>query len=201
MISPWVGAGFIPPTRFHHYRWWRPLRSGRPWYYWTRREAPSRGSSTVDASTLDPEVAPFIQTALGCGLLTLPSCAGHIVRDPHDLDTILEEVDADAAELRSGTLWLRDTESEATLRPLLPGWRPPDRRLTVQALLRASGRGGAGVVLPVGCTLNVGALCLHGHAVAWREGPRVLLSTRARSHAALRDVWGTLAHRLPRALG
>jgi hypothetical protein len=201
-VSPlWLGAGFIAPERFHHYRWWRPLRPGRPWYYWTRREAPSQGSSTVDPDTLDPEVAPFVRTALGCGLLTLPSCAGHLVYDPHDLETLVDRVEEDGAGLRAGTLLLRDTESEALLRPLLPGWRAPDRRLTVEALLAASGRGGAGVVLPVGCSLNLGALCLPRRSAAWQEGRRVLIATRAATHAEVRDVWGALAHRLPRALG
>jgi hypothetical protein len=195
-----LGAGFIAPERFHRYRWWRPLRPGRPWYYWTRLEAPHRGSATVEPETLDVEVRPFVRTALDCGLLTLPSCAGHLVYDPRELDDLLEDVDDDARRLRAGTLTLRDTESEALLRPLLPGWRPPDRRLTVEALMRASGRGGAGLVLPVGCDLNLGALAIPGRACAWREGRRVLLATRGRSGAEVADLWGRLADRLPGAL-
>ena len=195
-----LGSAFVPAERFHLYRWWRPLRPGRPWYYWTPLEAPSNGSTTVDGSTLDLEVRPFVRAALDHGLRTLPCCAGHIVHDPHDLEGLLDGLDDDARLVRDGLLVLRDTESGDTLCPYLPGWRPPPRRLMADALVRSSGRGGAGLVLPDGAEISLGALTLPGRTMARREGQRVLLATRARSGSEVADLWGRLAHRLPAAL-
>lgn len=154
----------------------------------------------MDAATLDPEVRAFMRVALEHGLRTLPSCAGHIIHDPHDLEGLLDGLDDDARLVRDGLLVLRDTESGDTLCPYLPGWRPPPRNLMADALVRASGRGGAGLVLPHGARVDLRPLMVPGRSRAWLDRERLLLITRCREAGEVADLWRTLAGRLPDAL-
>jgi hypothetical protein len=154
----------------------------------------------VDAATLDPEVRAFMRVALEHGLRTLPSCAGHIIHDPHDLEAALDGVEDDARAIRGGLLVLQDTEGPAQLRPCLPGWRPPARHLLADALTRNSGRGAAGLVLPRGQRVDLRPLTLPGRSRAWLDRERLLLVTRCQEAGEVADLWARLAHRLPDAL-
>lgn len=136
-----LGAHHIPIAKTHLFDWWQPVRPGRPWFYWTRRETPYFGP--VDPGTVDPHVLPVVQWANAMGYPTTPSCEGHFVDPLANTDWGRK---SDAKLLRKGGLVLRNTETGEEINPLVRDWKEPDPALTHQQLVSSNGQGAIGIV-------------------------------------------------------
>jgi len=182
----------------HLLRWWTPVRDGRPWFYWTRRD-PSEpvGSTEVDDGELDDAVRPLVLWCLDRGWRTTPSCEGHFVGVHGDDDGVEEAVGrmvSDAALLRRGALELEDAETGERIRPRIPGWVGPDPDDTRRRLVANNGRGCVGFVTPD--VRDWSHLSVPGWVEVRVDGPLVLVLTRARTPEQVAPLWAEVGRRL-----
>lgn len=182
----------------HLLRWWTPVRDGRPWFYWTRRD-PSEpvGSTEVDEGELDDAVRPIVEWCLDRGWRTTPSCEGHFVGTGDDDDGVggaLRMVAADGERIRAGTLEFEDSETGDRIRPRIPTWVGPDVRETRRRVVDNNGRGCVGFVPDV--ERDWSSLAVPGLVEVRTEGPLVQVLTRARAADQVAPLWAEVGRRL-----
>lgn len=193
-----LGAAFIPMDRAHLFRWWKPEREGRPWFYWSRRNSSEQlGSYKVDEDELDDAVRPIVMWCLSRGWRTTPSCEGHFVGNADDgIDEALRLLVEDGRRLREGTLTLVDSETEEKITPRIPGWVGPDSKGTRQESIRNNGRGCVGFVPTE--RRDWSKISIPGWVKVVQEGPLVLVLTRAKSPDQVSHLWKEVGNRLPK---
>ncbi|NBQ99703.1 MAG: hypothetical protein EBT79_05045 [Actinobacteria bacterium] len=192
-----LGSSFVPMEYAHLLRWWTPVREGRPWFYWTRRD-PSEpvGSTEVDEEELDDAVRPLVMWCLERGWRTTPSCEGHFVgtSDDDDVEEALRRVTSDAARIREGTLEFEDTETGDRVRPHIPWWVGPDLRATHRQVVANNGVGCMGFVPDI--RRDWSFLAIPGLVDVRVDGPLVKVLTRARTPEQIGPLWSEVGHRL-----
>ena len=192
-----LGSSFVPMEFAHQLRWWAPVREGRPWFYWTRRD-PSEplGSTEVDEDELDDAVRPIVVWCLDRGWRTTPSCEGHFVgtSDDDGVDEALRHLVEDGRRLREGTLTLRDAETERTVRPHIPSWVGVDPRATRRQVVENNGCGCVGFVPDVGRDWS--RLAIPRLVEVRTVGPLVQVLTRARTPEQVAPMWAEVGRRL-----
>lgn len=112
------------PERFAWCEWWRPLRSGRPWYYHTPRQMVAPPSVTVDYETLDPGVAGLVGKLHGWRIPTWPTCEGHWF-DPRLAHSMYEQLREDERAIRESGLHLEHVETGKKVVYYNPTWALP----------------------------------------------------------------------------
>jgi hypothetical protein len=182
----------------HLFRWWTPVREGRPWFYWTRREPSDPvGSTEVDEGELDDAVRPIVTWCLGRGWRTTPSCEGHFVGTGDDDDGVREamrQIASDGARIRAGTLEFEDAETGDRIRPRIPTWKGTDVRGALRQVVDNNGRGCVGFVPDVARDWSF--LAVPGLAEVRTDGPMVQVLTRARTAEQVAPLWAEVGRRL-----
>jgi len=192
-----LGSSFVPMEFAHQLRWWTPVREGRPWFYWTRRD-PSEplGSTEVDEDELDDAVRPIVVWCLEQGWPTTPSCEGHFVgtADDDGVGEALRLVAKDGERIRAGTLEFEDAETGDRVRPHIPEWVGPNMKQTVRQVVENNGRGCVGFVPDVGRDWS--RLAIPGLVEVRMFGPLVQVLTRARTPEQVAPMWAEVGRRL-----
>ena len=198
-----LSAGYIAPEMFDRVRWLRPARGpGEPvWHYWFPRETPHLGER-VGLATVDPLLRGMVAFAQARGVLTTPSCEGHFF-DAAWFDAAYRALLADVPQIRTGTLWMQDTESGALYRPRIPGWLPPPYAETRDAVAAHNGKGQIGFSFPEAALPRYGecfarSVAPFAEAYMQRRGPRTVVTVVVRGSDPddLRIRWAGVARSL-----
>lgn len=201
MLTRKLGSAFVPMSAAHLLRWWTPVRDGRPWFYWTKRDPNEPlGSMEIDEDELDDAVRPIVMWCLNRGWRTTPSCEGHFVGVGDDdaadgVDEALRLIAQDRKQIRAGTLTLEDSETKDRIRPHIPNWIGPDVKQTNRQVIANNGHGCMGFIPNEPhdwARLNFAPGLVEVHTI----GPMVQILTHARTPDQVNELWGAIFDRL-----